>query len=100
MAIMSHSEHQKALNHEGKYMNGITNLFTPTTSRKRTRERAIELAIANGRAAHDVFKSDWEQAKTELSSSPDSNQPQMENTLSLHGISYRETASSDAPPRV
>ncbi len=37
-----------------------------TVTRKMVRERAVELAVINGRAAHDVSKSDWEQAKLEL----------------------------------
>jgi hypothetical protein len=37
-----------------------------TVTRKMVRERAIELAIINGRTAHDVSESDWEQAKREL----------------------------------
>jgi hypothetical protein len=35
------------------------------------RQRAIELAIINGRAAQEVSKSDWEQAKRELTGEPD-----------------------------
>ena len=35
------------------------------------RERAVELAIINGRPAQDVSKSDWEQAKRELTGEPD-----------------------------
>lgn len=40
-------------------------------TRKMVRERAVELAVINGRAARDVSKSDWEQAKRELSGEPD-----------------------------
>ena len=35
------------------------------------RERAVELAVINGRAAQEVSKSDWEQAKLELTGEPD-----------------------------
>ena len=35
-------------------------------TRKMLRERAVELAIINGRSAQHVSKSDWEQAKREL----------------------------------
>jgi hypothetical protein len=35
-------------------------------SRSMVRSRAVELAVINGRSAHDVSKSDWEQAKREL----------------------------------
>jgi len=37
-----------------------------TVTCKMVRKRAVELAIINGRSAHDVSKSDWEQAKREL----------------------------------
>jgi len=37
-------------------------------TRKMLRERAVELAISNGRDAPDVWKSDWEQAKLEMTS--------------------------------
>ena len=37
-----------------------------TITRKMVRERAIELAAINGRSAHETSKSDWEQAKREL----------------------------------
>ena len=42
-----------------------------TVNRKMVRERAIELAIINGRPVHEVSKSDWEQAKRELTGEPD-----------------------------
>jgi hypothetical protein len=37
------------------------------------RERAVELAVINGRSAQEVSKSDWEQAKRELSGDSDTN---------------------------
>jgi hypothetical protein len=37
-----------------------------TVTRKMVRERAVELTVINGRSAQDVSKSDWEQAKREL----------------------------------
>jgi hypothetical protein len=37
-----------------------------TVTRKMVRERAAELALINGREAKDVSKTDWEQAKREL----------------------------------
>jgi len=37
-----------------------------TVTRKMVRERAVELAAINGRSAHEASKSDWEQAKQEL----------------------------------
>ena len=42
-----------------------------TVTRKMVRERAVELAIINGRAAQEVSKSDWEQAKLELTGETD-----------------------------
>jgi hypothetical protein len=42
-----------------------------TVTRKMVRERAIELAVINGRSARDVSKSDWEQAKRELTGGSD-----------------------------
>jgi len=35
-------------------------------TRGMVRERAMELALINGRSTHEVSKSDWEQAKREL----------------------------------
>jgi hypothetical protein len=37
-----------------------------TVTRGMVRERAVELALINGRTALEVSKSDWEQAKREL----------------------------------
>ena len=42
-----------------------------TVTRKMVRERAVELAVINGRSAMDVSKSDLEQAKRELTGEPD-----------------------------
>jgi len=42
-----------------------------TITRKMVRERAIELALVNGRSTQDVSKADWEQAKRELTGEPD-----------------------------
>jgi hypothetical protein len=42
-----------------------------TVTRKMVRERAVELAIINGRSAQEASKSDWEQAKRELTGEPD-----------------------------
>jgi hypothetical protein len=42
-----------------------------TVTRKMVRERAVELAAINGRSAHEVSKSDWEQAKRELTGNSD-----------------------------
>lgn len=42
-----------------------------TVTRKMVRERAVELAAINGRSTQEVSKSDWEQAKRELTGEPD-----------------------------
>lgn len=42
-----------------------------TVTRAMVRERAVELAIIDGRPAQEVSKSDWEQAKRELTGEPD-----------------------------
>ena len=42
-----------------------------TLTRKLVRERAVELALISGRSAQDVTKSDWEQARRELTGEPD-----------------------------
>ena len=40
-------------------------------SRGMLRERAMELAVTNGRSFQETSKSDWEQAKRELAAQPD-----------------------------
>ncbi|MDI1310879.1 hypothetical protein [Prosthecobacter sp.] len=40
-------------------------------SRKMLRERAVELAVIDGRSGQDASKSDWEQAKRELTGEPE-----------------------------
>jgi hypothetical protein len=42
-----------------------------TVTRSMVRDRAVELARINGRSAQDASKSDWEQAKRELTGEPD-----------------------------
>ena len=42
-----------------------------TVTRKMVRERAVELAVINGHPAQEVSKSDWEQAKRELTGESD-----------------------------
>lgn len=41
-----------------------------TVTRKMVRKRAVELAVINGRSAHNVSQTDWEQAKRELTGEP------------------------------
>ena len=42
-----------------------------TVTRQMVRERAGELAAINGRSTQDASKSDWDQAKRELTGEPD-----------------------------
>jgi len=42
-----------------------------TVTRKMVRERAVELAVIGGRSAQEVSKSDWDQAKRELTGGTD-----------------------------
>jgi hypothetical protein len=39
-------------------------------SRKRVQERAGELAVINGRPAHEATRADWDQARLELADDP------------------------------
>jgi hypothetical protein len=76
-----------------------------TVTRKMVRERAIELAAINGRSAHETSKSDWEQAKRELTGHPDvdskeavlESAPESERWDPVHGsIGHKmPTASSE-----
>ena len=58
-----------------------------TVTRKMLRERAVELALINGRSAQHVSKSDWEQAKRELTG--DSNTDPKEELLQSASESER-----------
>ncbi len=42
-----------------------------TVTRQMVRERAKELAVINGRPAHNISAEDWAQAKRELTGEPD-----------------------------
>jgi len=48
-----------------------------TVTRKMVRERAVELAVINGRSAQEVSKSDREQAQRELTGEPDTDPKQV-----------------------
>jgi hypothetical protein len=52
-----------------------------TVTRGMVHKRAIELAVINGRSPQEVSKSDWEQAKQELSggTDPDPNQAALDS---------------------
>jgi len=62
------------LSNDGNLTNhtAVTGLAT----RQEVRQRAVELALINGRTATEVSKADWEQAKRELLGKP-SEDPQM-----------------------
>jgi len=51
--------------------------LTCTATRKTIRERAVHLAHANGRAAVEVSKSDWEQARRDLAANSGMNSQEM-----------------------
>ena len=69
-----------------------------TVNHKMVRERAVELAIINGRSAQEVSKSDWEQAKRELTDDSDSDlnetvlesAPESERWDTVHGSTGRK----------
>jgi len=48
-----------------------------TVTRKMVRERAVELAVINGRSAREMSKSDREQAQRELKGEPDTDPKQV-----------------------
>jgi hypothetical protein len=52
-----------------------------TVTRKMVRERAVELAAINGHSVQEVSKSDWEQAKRELTGEPEADLDAKEQAL-------------------
>jgi hypothetical protein len=66
-----------------------------TVTRKMVRERAVELAAINGRSPHESSKSDWEQARRELTGDSEMNPkeailesaPESERWDPVHGSS-------------
>lgn len=44
-------------------------------TRKNVRERAVEIAVTDGRDARDATKADWEQAKRELTGNAERERP-------------------------
>jgi hypothetical protein len=52
-----------------------------TVTRGMVRERAVELAVINGHSSQEVSKSDWEQAKRELTGEPEPDLDQNEQAL-------------------
>ena len=69
-----------------------------TVTRKMVRERAIELAVINGRSAQEASKSDWEQARRELTGDADigskeavlESAPESERWDPVHGSTGRK----------
>jgi hypothetical protein len=47
-----------------------------TVTRQMVRERAVELAVINGRSAQEMLQSDWEQAQRELTGGSDTDPKQ------------------------
>jgi len=64
-----------------------------TVTRAMVRERAVELAVINGRSAQEPSKNDWDEAKRELTGKPDidpqdallQSAPESERWDPLHG---------------
>ena len=48
-----------------------------TVSRKMVLERAVELAVIDGRSRQEVAKSDWEQARRELTGRPEEDRKEL-----------------------
>ena len=73
-----------------------------SVTRGMVRERAIELAAINGHSLQDVSKSDWEQAKRELTGEPDADPkeavlesaPESERWEPVHGSAGRQVPDS------
>ena len=73
-----------------------------TVTLKMVRERAVELAVINGRVSQNVTKSDWEQAKRELKGEPDADPkeavleaaPESERWEPVHGSTGRKVPES------
>jgi hypothetical protein len=71
-----------------------------SVSREMVLHRAIELAVINGRSKQEVSKSDWEQAKRELSGESDTDEkeealesaPESERWDPVHGSSGAKTS--------
>jgi hypothetical protein len=60
-----------------------------TVTRKMVRERAVELAVINGHAIQEVSKSEWEQAKRELTGEPEPDLDRKEQALDAAAESER-----------
>jgi len=55
------------MNDPERIQGAIPEHYSEPVTRKQLRERAVELAVAEGGSALDVSKAHWEQAKVELS---------------------------------
>ncbi len=78
------------INHLQKGVLTVNDKGIGEVSRKMLRERAAELAVINGRAEQDVSKSDWDQAKRELTGEPVA-------ALERHTLEVRDRVCSDKP---
>ena len=69
-----------------------------TVTRKIVLDRAVQLALINGRSIQDVTKTDWEQAKRELTGQPEADPkqvllesaPESERWDPIHGSTGRK----------
>jgi hypothetical protein len=74
-----------------------------TVSRKMVRERAVELAVINGRSAQDASKTDLKQAKRELTGESDidpkeeflESAPESERWDPVHGSTGHKVSATD-----
>ena len=73
----------------------INSIGIGTVTRKMVRERAVELAVINGRAAHDASASDWDQAKRELTGEPEIDPNQRLNPNA--GTRFRALTDTSCP---
>ena len=53
------------------HASSVLYLSVGTVTRRELRERAVELAVTDGRSAPDASNADWEQAKREVTREPD-----------------------------
>ena len=73
-------------------------------TRGMVRKRAVELALINGHSAHEVSKSDWDQARRELKGEPDMEPndavldavPESERWEPVHGSTGHKTQATSS----
>jgi len=72
--------------------------FSRRITRTMLRLRAIEVAIRNGRAAHQVVKSDWDQANRELNDQAQSNSSDSESRARIESLSSAAVSAGQNAP--